>query len=114
MLSPLAIDAVDPLLEQLRSVRIAVAIVVGVALAYTLYGRLFATDDDPSITLSSRSDAGTASVLISGVHVTMLYAGILVAVTWPLVLESTAFGAVLGLAVVVHWFVARRERGEAV
>ena len=105
-----SLDPID-VAEFLMSVelRIAVAVLAGIYLLWTLYQRLFVTDADPSITLSSRSDAGTTSMLLSGVYVTATAAVVIVAATWPLAMESVELLIALGLAVLVHYIVERRE-----
>jgi hypothetical protein len=91
------------------SVRVGVAIAAGIYLLWTLYQRVFLTDADPSVGITTESDAGTMSILLSGNKVTMLLTGVIVAMTWPLVLQSTALIVALAGANIVHYIVERRE-----
>lgn len=91
--------------EMLRSV---LAGVILVYLGWMLLSRV-RDDSDHSFRYSSESAAGSTSILVSGVHLTMLGVAAVGFLTWPQVLESRLFAAVLLLAVLAHYALEKNE-----
>lgn len=102
-----ALEAVGSLLTS-PQFKTTVAITMGAYLSWVLFNR-FRTGEDPSIRYQKESGGGSMSLLLSGVHVTLVLAGIIAAVTWPLVAENATAAVLLGGAVVVHYALEKRE-----
>jgi hypothetical protein len=104
-----SVEMLNQIVANWEAVSTGIAIAVGLYLLWTLYQRVFLTDADPSLGYTVESDAGTASVLLSGVKVTLVLTTVIAVLTWPLVLESTPVLIALALANIVHYIVERRE-----
>jgi hypothetical protein len=103
------VEMLNQVVANWEAVSTGLAIAVALYLLWTLYQRAFLTDADPSLGYTVESDAGTASVLLSGVKVTLVLTIAIAVLTWPLVLESAPVLIALALANIVHYVVERRE-----
>ena len=85
-----------------------VAAAAAIAMLYFVVSRL-RSDRDPSLRYRTESASGSASVLISGAHVTMLLGGLVVGGTFVAGLfRAEVLWGVL-LLVVAHWLIEQRE-----
>lgn len=96
-------------MAQSQNVKFAVATVLGGYLLVVL-ARRFRSDEDPSLQYQKETEGGTFSMLLSGVHVTMVLVVGIVLVTWPLFVQNAVFATLLLGAVAVHFWLEKRER----
>lgn len=99
---------VEQVVANWSTVATVLAAGVGLYLLLVLWRRL-QSSSDPSMRMQSSSAAGTTSVLLSGTHVSMLLAGVIGVLTWPAAIEEPAIGLLLVLAVVLHYYLEKRE-----
>lgn len=69
----------------------------------------YRSDSDPSVQYRSETAAGSTSLTLSGTHVTLLIAGAIAVLLWPLPLANVLVGFVLFAVVVVHYIMEKRE-----
>lgn len=99
-----------------EGVRIAGAAVGVLLTVYWTVERLRGEDHDPVIRMSSSSDTGSASFLVSGVMAVAVVAGIVAILVLglggaaPLVANPGPFLVMLALIVAAHWILEKEER----
>lgn len=103
-----AIDLLSSIPQNWESFSGIIAAAAATYLVVTLFQRSN-TDEDPSLRMQQSSAAGSTSVLISGVYVTMVLLGIIAFVTWPLPLERPIVGVAMVAAAVYHYYLEKRE-----
>lgn len=74
--------------------------------------RLFGNDADPNFSYTKQSDAGSTTILLSGVHYVIALVTVIALLLWPAPIERPLILVVLGGLVVGHYIVEKRERGE--
>jgi|GEM_PF-3582785 len=102
------IDLLSSIPQNWESFSMIIAAGAATYLVVTLFQRSN-TDEDPSLRMQQSSAAGSTSVLISGVYVTMGLLGIIAFVTWPLPLERPIVGVAMIGAAVYHYYLEKRE-----
>jgi hypothetical protein len=91
--------------------RLLVAFLAAIVLVYWLVERMFGEDDDATIRMSSSSETGSTSFLVSGTHAAMLVGGVILLALGPEVLAGRwAVAAFVGLAVLGIWYFNKEER----
>lgn len=86
----------------------ALAVGILVYVLAILYRRMN-DDTDPSIRIQRSSGAGSASVLISGVTVTVVGVGAITLLLWPIPIQNLGIAVFLVGLVVVHYYIERKE-----
>lgn len=87
-----------------------VALILAVYLGYITFRRVLGDRDDPGASVTASSGTGSFSFLLSGSWYVVALAALLGALTWPMVVENQLMAVVLGVVVVVHYFIERGER----
>lgn len=82
------------------------ALLVFAYLVVITYRRL-RSGDDPSAWTRFRTETGSSSFLLSGTHLVIGLALLVVGILWP---PSTFVLVVLSVIVLSHWIIERRER----
>jgi hypothetical protein len=98
---------------ELGNARVAGVLIIAVILVYWTIERIRGGSADPSLSMSSSSDAGSAVFLVSGVKAVALLALALVGLLYwpaPLVSDGQAILVGIGLVVVAHWIFEKEER----
>jgi len=96
----------------IEMLRVGVGLAALAVLLFWTIRRLSGDGDDPSISYSSSSETGSKSVLLSGSYAVLGVAGVVGIAFWPELSSggNVALGAVLGVVVVAHWILEKRER----
>jgi len=100
----------------LTDMRLIGALLLGVVLAYWTIERLVGEGDDPTLRMSSSTEAGSASFLVSGFKaVSTITAGVLILLYYPdpAVENTRLVMLVLGGLLLSHWIVEKEEREDA-
>jgi len=93
--------------------RVALIAVISIVLIYWTIERVLGGSADPSLSMSSSSDTGSAVFLVSGVKaVSVLATGLVGLLYWPapLVQNTQIVLVAIGLVVVAHWIYEKEER----
>jgi len=96
--------------------RLAGAVVGVLLILYWTFERLRGEGDDPTLRMSSSSDTGSASFLVSGTMAIVVVAGFVallvmgVGTAAPLVADPVPVLVFLALVVFAHWVVEKEER----
>ncbi|WP_436931672.1 hypothetical protein [Halosimplex halobium] len=99
-----------------EGVRLAGAVIGVLLILYWTYERLRGEGHDPVLRMSSSSDTGSASFLVSGVAAVLLVAAIVVLLLLgvggaaPLVSNPVPILVFLGLVALAHWIIEKEER----
>lgn len=105
-------ENVQAALDVIMNYSHAVAFGLGMILLWTTLRRVRGEGDDPSIAVSSRSDAGSASFLLSGVHYVGAIAALIAVFAWDAVSQSQLIAGALVGVVALHYVLEKRERGD--
>lgn len=102
------VTLLDQLFIHWNRVAPVLALALGVYLAWVI-GTRIRSNEDPSFRYQSESGAGTTSIMVSGVHVTLVLVTTIALLTWPAVIQTPVLGLVLLGAVIVHFVVEKQE-----
>lgn len=101
-----AIEIVDQIAANWGTVGTVLGLAMGVYLLLVLY-RTWIRGEDTSIRYRKETDAGAASVQLTGTHVTLTLVTGIALVTWPLPIDSPEILLSLLLAVTGHYYVEK-------
>lgn len=107
-----AAELLASIVHNWESASSALALVLFAVLVYVTLQRVMGEDADPNFSYVKESDAGSTTILVSGVHYVMALVGVIAFLQWPAVVGNPLVLAALLGFVALHYFVEKRERSE--